>query len=136
VLQTLSILIQNLRNQQTVYYLFSNNHINEIVTMRFDFEDDEVLVRGGVVRGGVVQPGRRGSACPQQGAHAYRTARPFKAQSGLVRQCCRLPRASLCSSGRGAAPPLQPRPHPSHTHTAHPPPPPPPRCVGGNKGTR
>ncbi|GAB4821885.1 hypothetical protein N2152v2_008931 [Parachlorella kessleri] len=43
VLQTLSILIQNVRNQQTVYYLFSNNHINEIVTMRFDFEDDEVL---------------------------------------------------------------------------------------------
>ncbi|EFN58069.1 hypothetical protein CHLNCDRAFT_14802, partial [Chlorella variabilis] len=43
VLQTLSILIQNLRNQQTVYYLFSNNHINEIVSMRFDFEDDEVL---------------------------------------------------------------------------------------------
>lgn len=46
-LQTLSILIQNVRNQQTVYYLFSNNHINEVVSMRFDFEDDEVLVRGG-----------------------------------------------------------------------------------------
>ena len=44
MLQTLSILIQNLRTQQTVYYLFSNNHINEIVSMRFDFEDDEVLV--------------------------------------------------------------------------------------------
>ena len=44
VLQTLSILIQNLRTQQTVYYLFSNNHINDIVSMRFDFEDDEVLV--------------------------------------------------------------------------------------------
>lgn len=27
-----------------VYYLFSNNHINEIVSMRFDFDDDEVLV--------------------------------------------------------------------------------------------
>lgn len=44
MLQTLSILIQNVRNEQTVYYLFSNNHINEIVSMRFDFEDDEVLV--------------------------------------------------------------------------------------------
>lgn len=84
MLQTLSILIQNLRNQQTVrrsagvctcanlrvvlvsacciklaavpmdrclrapprqvYYLFSNNHINEIVSMHFDFDDDEVLV--------------------------------------------------------------------------------------------
>jgi hypothetical protein len=48
VLQTLSILIQNLRTQQTVYYLFSNNHINDIVSMRFDFEDDEVLVGGWV----------------------------------------------------------------------------------------
>jgi hypothetical protein len=44
VLQTLSILIQNVRNQQTVYYLFSNDHVNNIVSMRFDFEDDEVLV--------------------------------------------------------------------------------------------
>ncbi|KDD74198.1 hypothetical protein H632_c1496p0, partial [Helicosporidium sp. ATCC 50920] len=43
VLQTLSILLQNVRSQQTVYYLFSNNHINEIVTMQFDWEDDEVL---------------------------------------------------------------------------------------------
>lgn len=31
-----------------VYYLFSNNHINEIVSMRFDFDDDEVLVSCGV----------------------------------------------------------------------------------------
>lgn len=61
VLQTLSILIQNLRTQQTLYYLFSNNHINEIVSMRFDFEDDEVLVRAkgeggrrGLARGGWV----------------------------------------------------------------------------------
>lgn len=43
VLQTLSILLQNVRTQQTVYYLFSNNHINDIVGMAFDFEDDEVL---------------------------------------------------------------------------------------------
>ena len=39
--------MQNVRNEQTVFYLFSNNHINEIVTMRFDFDDDEVLVRAG-----------------------------------------------------------------------------------------
>eukprot|EP00891_Asterochloris_glomerata_P000898 jgi/Astpho2/898/e_gw1.00016.296.1_t len=43
VLQTLSILIQNIRSKTAIYYLFSNNHLNEIVAMRFDFEDDEVL---------------------------------------------------------------------------------------------
>ena len=54
VLQTLSILIQNLRTQQTIYDLFSNNLINEIVSMRFDFDDDEVLVRAG--QGAAVLP--------------------------------------------------------------------------------
>ena len=43
VLQTLSIMIQNLRDETSVYYLFSNNHINDIVQLRFDFEDEEVL---------------------------------------------------------------------------------------------
>ena len=42
-LQTLSILIQNICNQQTIYYLFSNDHINNIAALKFDFEDDEVL---------------------------------------------------------------------------------------------
>jgi protein CLEC16A len=42
-MQTLSILIQNIRNQQTIYYLFSNDHINNIAALKFDFEDDEVL---------------------------------------------------------------------------------------------
>ena len=43
VLQTLYILIQNIRSQTAIYYIFSNNHVNDIVTLRFDFEDDEVL---------------------------------------------------------------------------------------------
>ena len=43
VLQTLSILIQNIRSTTAIFYLFSNNVVNEIVAMRFDFEDDEVL---------------------------------------------------------------------------------------------
>ncbi|BDA41766.1 probable protein CLEC16A homolog at N-terminal half [Coccomyxa sp. Obi] len=43
VLQTLSILIQNIRSTTAIFYLFSNNLVNEIVAMRFDFEDDEVL---------------------------------------------------------------------------------------------
>jgi len=43
VLQTLSILIQNIRSETAIFYLFSNNFINELITLRFDFEDDEVL---------------------------------------------------------------------------------------------
>lgn len=43
VLQTLSILIQNIKTQQTIYCLFSNNHINDIVALSFNFEDDELL---------------------------------------------------------------------------------------------
>jgi len=42
-LQTLSILIQNVRNTETIYYFFSNNQINKIVALSFDFDDDEVL---------------------------------------------------------------------------------------------
>ena len=34
--------LQNIRSKTAIYYLFSNNHLNEIVAMRFDFEDDEV----------------------------------------------------------------------------------------------
>lgn len=43
VLQTLYILIQNIKKETSLYYIFSNNHINDIVTLSFDFEEDEVL---------------------------------------------------------------------------------------------
>lgn len=43
VLQTLSIIIQNVRSQTGIFFLFSNNHINNIVDLDFDFSDDEVL---------------------------------------------------------------------------------------------
>lgn len=43
MLQTLYILIQNVRSKTATYYLLSNNHVNDIVTLPFDFEDDEVL---------------------------------------------------------------------------------------------
>ena len=43
MLQTLYILIQNIRSQTAIYYIFSNNHVNDIITLPFDFEDDEVL---------------------------------------------------------------------------------------------
>ena len=43
VLQTLYILIQNLRSKTALYYICSNNHVNDLVTLSFDFEDEEVL---------------------------------------------------------------------------------------------
>ena len=32
VLQTLSILIQNIRSQTAIFYLFSNNYINQLIS--------------------------------------------------------------------------------------------------------
>jgi protein CLEC16A len=43
VLQTLSIIIQNVRSETGIFFLFSNNHINNILDLEFDFEDEEVL---------------------------------------------------------------------------------------------
>lgn len=43
VLQTLSIIIQNVRSETGIFFLFSNNHINNIVDLDFDFSDEEVL---------------------------------------------------------------------------------------------
>lgn len=43
VLQTLSIIIQNVRSETAIFFLFSNNHINNIVDLEFDFDDEEVL---------------------------------------------------------------------------------------------
>lgn len=36
-------MIQNIGEKETIYCLFSNNQINKIASMRFNFEDDEVL---------------------------------------------------------------------------------------------
>ena len=35
--------MQNIQSKTAIFYLFSNNYINEIVSMRFDFQDEEVL---------------------------------------------------------------------------------------------
>lgn len=43
VLQTLSILISCVRNDTSLYYLLSNNRINEIIIYPHDFEKDESL---------------------------------------------------------------------------------------------
>eukprot|EP01135_Chromosphaera_perkinsii_P005824 Nk52_evm13s367 gene=Nk52_evmTU13s367 len=43
MLQTLSILFENISNETALYYLLSNNHINAIIVHKFDFSDEEVL---------------------------------------------------------------------------------------------
>eukprot|EP01031_Cornospumella_fuschlensis_P030709 gene30709-37105_t len=44
ILQTLSILISSVRNDTSLYYLLSNNHINEVIIFPYDMEADESLV--------------------------------------------------------------------------------------------
>ena len=41
ILQTLSILCQCVRNPTSLYYLLSNNYINEVLEYAFNFENDE-----------------------------------------------------------------------------------------------
>ncbi|OQU81274.1 hypothetical protein SORBI_3006G035300 [Sorghum bicolor] len=43
LLQTMGIMIQNLRNEHSIYYIFSNEHINFLITFPFDFRIDEML---------------------------------------------------------------------------------------------
>lgn len=43
LLQTLSIMIQNTREETSLFYLFSNNYINDLIEADYDFEDEEVM---------------------------------------------------------------------------------------------
>ncbi|GMH03133.1 hypothetical protein Nepgr_004972 [Nepenthes gracilis] len=43
LLQTMSIMLQNLKNEHAIYYLFSNEHINYFITYSFDFRNEELL---------------------------------------------------------------------------------------------
>ncbi|XP_051171080.1 protein CLEC16A homolog isoform X3 [Leptopilina boulardi] len=43
LLQTLNILFENIRNETSLYYLLSNNHVNSIIVHKFDFSDEEVM---------------------------------------------------------------------------------------------
>ncbi|KAH9805665.1 protein TRANSPARENT TESTA 9 [Citrus sinensis] len=43
LLQTLSIMIQNLKSEHAIYYLFSNEHINYLISYSFDFRNEELL---------------------------------------------------------------------------------------------
>ncbi|PON75424.1 CLEC16A-like protein [Trema orientale] len=43
LLQTVSILIQNLESEHAIYYLFSNEHMNYLITYSFDFQNHDLL---------------------------------------------------------------------------------------------
>ena len=43
LLQTLNILFENIKNETSIYYLLSNNHVNSIIVHKFDFSDEEVM---------------------------------------------------------------------------------------------
>ncbi|CAK9169393.1 unnamed protein product [Ilex paraguariensis] len=43
LLQTMSIMIQNLKSEHSIYYMFSNEHINYFITYSFDFRNEELL---------------------------------------------------------------------------------------------
>lgn len=43
LLQTMSIMIQNLKSEHAIYYMFSNEHINYLITYTFDFRNEELL---------------------------------------------------------------------------------------------
>jgi Uncharacterised conserved protein/CLEC16A C-terminal len=43
LIQTLSILIQNISDERSVFYLLSNNFVNDLIVHQFDFNDEELL---------------------------------------------------------------------------------------------
>lgn len=43
LLQTMSIMIQNLKSEHAIYYMFSNEHVNYLITYAFDFRNEELL---------------------------------------------------------------------------------------------
>lgn len=43
LLQTLSMLVQNIRRDTSLYYLFSRNYVNQLISTQFDWSDEEIL---------------------------------------------------------------------------------------------
>ncbi|CAI9766435.1 unnamed protein product [Fraxinus pennsylvanica] len=43
LLQTMSIMIQNLKSEHSIYYMFCNEHVNCLITYSFDFQNEELL---------------------------------------------------------------------------------------------
>ncbi|KNC83181.1 hypothetical protein SARC_04548 [Sphaeroforma arctica JP610] len=43
LLQCLNIIFENIRNESSLYYFMSNNYINNVITHKYDFSNEEIL---------------------------------------------------------------------------------------------
>ncbi|GMS91072.1 hypothetical protein PENTCL1PPCAC_13247, partial [Pristionchus entomophagus] len=43
LLQTLNILFENIRHETSLYFLLSNNHVNQIITHKFELRNEEIM---------------------------------------------------------------------------------------------
>ncbi|CAL2037595.1 unnamed protein product [Caenorhabditis brenneri] len=43
LLQTLNILFENIRHETSLYFLLSNNHVNSIISHKFDLHNEEIM---------------------------------------------------------------------------------------------
>ncbi|KAG0353163.1 Protein CL16A, partial [Gamsiella multidivaricata] len=43
VLQTLNIMFENVRSRESLYFLLSNNYVNQVICLKYDFSNDEIL---------------------------------------------------------------------------------------------
>eukprot|EP00400_MALV-I_sp_L67-5_P000820 gene820-866_t len=43
IMQTLSMLLQNIQQETSLYYLLSNNYVNQLISTPFDWQDEEIL---------------------------------------------------------------------------------------------
>ncbi|EFJ34924.1 hypothetical protein SELMODRAFT_405955 [Selaginella moellendorffii] len=43
LLQTINIMVQNIRSDHAIYYIFSNGYLNHFITYPYDFRDEELL---------------------------------------------------------------------------------------------
>ncbi|GBG33258.1 Protein CLEC16A-like [Hondaea fermentalgiana] len=43
IIQSVSILVQNIRSEISLYYTLSNNHVNRLISHKFDFTNEEIL---------------------------------------------------------------------------------------------
>ncbi|KAF9350700.1 Protein CL16A, partial [Mortierella sp. NVP85] len=43
VLQTLNIMFENVRSRESLYFLLSNNYVNQVICLKYDFSNDEII---------------------------------------------------------------------------------------------
>ena len=77
ILQTLSILISNIEAGPSIYYILSNDHINELIRHPFDFSNEELLAH----YVSLLKVGRLAQRVDCRSGRHCRRARPFSRRS-------------------------------------------------------